>query len=32
MTHGRHPFQIGHVVSLFWKPENVLVLEDACAA
>ena len=29
MTHGRHQFQIGDAVSLSWKPENVLVLEDA---
>ena len=32
MTHGRHPFRVGDVVSLFWKPENVLVLEDERAA
>jgi putative spermidine/putrescine transport system ATP-binding protein len=32
MTHGRHLFNVGDVVSLFWKPENVLVLEETSAA
>jgi len=32
MTHGRHLFRVGDAVSLFWKPENVLVLEETCAA